>query len=112
MHPGASETCDGRDEDCDGEVDEGPEGGWYADADGDGWGNPNEVVPACDPDLTLVRQPGDCDDRDPDRFPGAEERSCDGIDQDCDGRDGDCVDLGDVAVLRGELALLDGRRPG
>ncbi len=41
---------------------------WYDDADGDG-------ETECD---------GDCDDTDPDRFPGQEEL-CDGVDADCDG---------------------------
>jgi hypothetical protein len=63
VHPGATETCDGRDEDCDGapSADE-------LDADGDG-------VAACD---------GDCDDFDSGVWPGAPE-VCDGSDSDCDG---------------------------
>jgi len=36
---------------------------------------------------------GDCDDRDPDRYPGALDRAGDGIDQDCDGADAEVIAL-------------------
>ncbi len=69
VHPGAAETCDGVDEDCDLEVDEG-----FPDADGDGFdtcgfGRPEQA---------------DCDDADAMSRPGGREQ-CDGRDNDCDG---------------------------
>lgn len=59
-YPGASETCDGADNDCNGSIDE-------TDADGDS-------SSVCT----------DCDDLDPANHPGNVE-ACDGQDNDCDG---------------------------
>ncbi|MEZ4320055.1 MAG: MopE-related protein [Myxococcota bacterium] len=84
VFPGASETCDGVDNDCDLAVDEGlPRFDYFVDADGDGFGLALSRVSACfvPPDAALVA--GDCNDGDPSRHPGAPE-VCDGVDNDCD----------------------------
>ncbi|MBN1335781.1 MAG: FG-GAP repeat protein [Deltaproteobacteria bacterium] len=85
IHPGAWDACDGVDQDCDGEVDEDAETfTWYADGDGDGYGDAGQTLEACArPDASSDRA-GDCDDQDPNVHPEAEE-TCDGVDQDCDG---------------------------
>ena len=80
-NPGATEVCDGVDNDCDGEIDEGLLETWYGDADGDGYGE--AIVETCEPGTDLVAEGGDCDDADPAIHPGALEL-CDGIDNDCD----------------------------
>lgn len=68
---GRVEVCDGQgvDEDCDGGADdddpEGPPDGaptWYRDADGDGFGDPERAIDACDPPLGYVDNADDCDD--------------------------------------------------
>ena len=81
VHPDADEVCDGYDDDCDGVLleDEG-------DQDGDG-------ILACDDGSGVV----DCDDEDPDAYPGGTEIPYDGVDQDCDGADLDDVDGDGVA---------------
>ena len=82
--PGASEQCDGEDNDCDGAVDEEVMFAWYADADGDGFGNPDSQHPTCDPPPGYVTDGTDCDDTEERAHPGREE-VCDTVDNDCDG---------------------------
>ena len=77
-----TEICDGSDNDCDGEVDE--DFTWYADADGDGYGDPATAVVHCSPPQGLVQIGDDCNDADPTINPGATD-VCDGIDRNCDG---------------------------
>jgi hypothetical protein len=84
INSGADEVCDGVDNDCDGEIDEGVTEAWFADADGDGFGDEAAPGEGCAPPAAAATVAGDCDDSDPEVFPAAPER-CDGVDQDCDG---------------------------
>ena len=105
-NPGRGEACDGKDNDCDGVIDEG------FDEDGDGF-------------LTCGASP-DCNDSDPATYPGAPEL-CNGLDEDCDGIadngatgnddadgdgvsacDGDCDD-NDPEVYPGATDVCDGK---
>jgi len=87
-YPGAVETCDGADNDCDSGVDEAGAGGckdMYPDKDGDGYGAGGDTQCLCGPDWPYVTdKAGDCDDQEPLINPAGVEE-CDGLDNDCDG---------------------------
>ncbi len=101
INPGAVETCDDVDEDCDGAVDDGAGASvaWYVDGDGDGYGDPARVSYGCDAPVGSVSDGGDCDDADLGINPSVEEVWYDGTDSDCDGADDDDADGdGDVPL--------------
>ncbi len=57
---------------------------YYPDADRDGYGDINYPVEACLQPPAHIPQGGDCDDANPEIYPGVEEL-CDGSDNDCNG---------------------------
>lgn len=57
---------------------------YYADNDMDGFGDPINSVLDCEMPSGYVTDNTDCDDNDPDAYPGNAE-SCDGVDNNCDG---------------------------
>ena len=88
------EICNGVDDDCDEEID-GPtaQGALigFTDADGDGYGDPDSPIRACEGAAAFSLVAGDCDDSDPSVHPAAQE-ICDLRDDDCDGRVDDGVE--------------------
>ncbi len=103
--PGATEVCDGRDNDCDGAIDDDDAEvvdpvEWFTDHDGDGFGV--ESVSACRRPDGVSDRGGDCDDEDGAAFPGAPE-VCDGVDNGCDGG----VDEACQPAASGELSTID-----
>ena len=82
-NPEAEEVADNRDNDCDGEIDEGGNR-YYADVDRDGFGDEGNFVESLEPVAGRVRNNRDCDDNNSDIHPGAREEF-DSTDNDCDG---------------------------
>ena len=92
VHPGANEVCDGVDNNCTGLIDDDDPAvdlstvdDWYTDSDGDGYGSTTlYLADACAPIPGAAVNFSDCDDTNPDSYPGAIEL-CDGVDNTCDG---------------------------
>jgi hypothetical protein len=82
-NPGATEICDGRDNDCDGGNDEGVMTTYYRDADGDAYGRADMTTQACSAPSGYVGTTGDCNDGSTSIRPGAAE-TCNDVDDDCD----------------------------
>jgi hypothetical protein len=94
-HTGDAEICDGRDNDCDGHVDEDVTSmAFFGDHDGDGFGSEaSGTMIGCEPVSGFTHQGGDCDDTSAMRYPGSVE-GCNAIDDDCDG----AIDEGEASL--------------
>ena len=117
ISPSATETCNSKDDDCDGATDEPDAGGcttYFADGDGDGFGDPALGSCLCATNAAAsTKDNTDCNDNAAAIHPGKQE-SCNGIDDDCDGStDGantaDCLNFyadgdGDGWGLAGKVA--------
>ena len=102
VNPEAAETCNGRDDDCDGttDVDAVDATTFYVDEDGDGFGGTKTTL-ACALEAGITSVSGDCDDYDSDAHPDARE-ICNDIDDDCDG----VVDVEDCEISLSEANVV------
>ena len=91
-NPGASELCNGVDDDCDTKVDDADDNldlstateSW-SDLDLDGYGDASTRLQTCVPPVDNVFDDTDCDDGNVDAYPGAPDAWYDGVDTNCDG---------------------------
>lgn len=89
INPDAAEVCDGVDNNCDGNTDEGfLQATYYADADNDGFGDDQSSVTDCVAPNGYVADNTDCDDTDSAINPDATDTEGNSIDENCDGVDG------------------------
>ena len=72
---------------------------YYADADGDGFGDPNSSTQLCAPATGFVTNAADCNDANAAVNPNAAE-VCDGIDNNCDGRVDEGLNCGSEVAIR------------
>jgi hypothetical protein len=85
-NPNTPEVCNGLDENCNGQTDEGViTQQWYFDDDGDGYGAPWVVIEDCSQPVGMILDNSDCNDSDGSVNPNADEFCDDGIDNNCDG---------------------------
>jgi hypothetical protein len=95
VHPGATEVCNGIDDNCDSAIDEGVKTTFYRDADGDGFGNLSLPTQACSAPANFVVSSTDCNDGAASVHPGATE-VCNGVDDNCSGVADENVGAGDA----------------
>lgn len=79
------ENCDGTRDDDDASVNTGTRTTWFADTDGDGYGDAAATLQRCDPPDGYVANDGDCDDTRADISPSSPEIVGTEIDENCDG---------------------------
>lgn len=82
INPGATEICNGADDDCADGIDEGVQTSFFQDMDNDTYGSA-VIRMACAVETGLATRSGDCNDANNAIYPTALE-TCDGIDNDCD----------------------------
>ena len=86
VNPGATELCNGIDDNCNGQTDEGLLTNYFQDSDADGYGNPTASTQACAAPSGYVTDSTDCNDTNPNLHD-----NCACIDTDTDGYGDNCT---------------------
>lgn len=118
VNPGASEVCNGIDDDCDRRTDDNDPSLdtttgsiFYADADADGYGNAFALILACARPIEHVVDSTDCDDSENTVNPGATEVCEDGFDNDCSDDATECELSGTNTITTGNHTSWRGDFP-
>ncbi len=99
IYPNAPELCDGKDNNCNGNTDEGLVlYTYFQDLDNDGFGSASLTFDTCTTSLPTGYSYNnfDCDDNNPNIYPGAIDIQDNGIDEDCSGADSNSVAVEDI----------------
>jgi PKD repeat protein len=105
INPGATEICNAADENCNGLVDEGIATNLYfADVDGDGFGNPNASVSNCAQPVGYIANNTDCSDNAAAVNPIAVELCNNNIDDNCNG----LIDDANGVTIQQNISLCQG----
>ncbi len=111
IFPGATEVCDGVDQDCNGVIDDNVASApaWFPDRDGDAFGDATDGGTfGCTPPPGWIADNTDCNDADNGINPDAYEVCNDGIDSDCSGADKDCPYSGATSASAAAWAVFTG----
>ena len=105
INPGATEICNAADENCNGLIDEGiATTVYYADIDGDGFGNPNASVSNCAQPVGYIANNTDCSDNAAAVNPIAMELCGNNIDDNCNG----LIDDANGVTIQQNISLCEG----
>jgi hypothetical protein len=95
INPRATESCNGRDDNCSGDESDAPGvTQFFADSDGDGFGNPLRLQVSCVAPAGHVTNNRDCNDTNPSIRPDKPEALCDGQDDNCSGTPDETFNVG------------------
>ncbi|HEX8698415.1 MAG TPA: putative metal-binding motif-containing protein [Myxococcaceae bacterium] len=95
VNPRATEDCDGKDDNCSGDESDAPGvTRYFADSDGDGFGDPVRLQVSCGTPAGYVTNNRDCNDSNPAVRPDRPEPLCDGQDDNCNGVADDTFNVG------------------
>jgi hypothetical protein len=116
IHPGVTEICNGIDENCDSETDEGLTITVYKDHDSDDFGDAGIQMQSCDVPLGYTTDNTDCNDSNGTIHPFSVEL-CNSVDDDCDGASDEgiytlyYIDNDDDGYGRDDFSILDCAAP-
>jgi PKD repeat protein len=110
INPGATEICNAADENCNGLIDEGIATNlYYADVDGDGFGNPNASVANCAQPVGYISNNTDCADNSAAVNTNAVELCNNNIDDNCNGLVDDANGVSvqqNINICEGEFIIV------